>query len=734
MKFQDGSFTPISPNPYIVGNPVRDRHMFFGREAEFDLVKRRFVESRAIGGLLIFCGERRSGKTSILFQIDQGRLGPEFVPVLIDMQSMAVESEEDFLLKVGTLILDRMGLEARSNLGAIVGSKKPSAVFRELVQSALNQHPERKLILLFDEYELFENKIKEGTISEDVLHQLAHLTENRSVFLVFTGSLSLDERHQEYWKVFLGRSTFKKISFLERRDAVSLIIDPLRDRVHYEDGIVDSIYRLTAGQPFYTQAVCQSIVDQLNERQTNHVNDEILNQVVDGIVAQPFPQMTFRWEELDRNEKLILALLAESLSDSKSASSAKDLLHMLGHKRYPLRLGAADIAAALDSLFRKEILLVFEEAHLRSYAFRVDLWRHWVRRMHTVWQVMRELGMEIRPEEKRRRAVRRSIMFSAVAIAAFGLAWVGKDWFPREQPAGAPAAGSLSILTNLPDASISIDGKDLGRLGAFASSSFPLGDHRVVVSRKGYQSASFSLSVLSGASVDTTVKLNPLPGAIRVETIPAGAEVFLNDERLGKGPIEVRDLHPNENHVIRAELPGYGASIQTVTVLPDSMLLVRCTLSQAQAALVIRTEPSGATLFVDNVASGTTTKTLLLPLGKHRILVTHPGFLSKDTTCVVSGPTDLMLRLETRPKGMLRIQGEGNVYATMYVNNRLVQRSHIRWNGATFEEGNYQVRIDFDDPSRPDTSFVVPVQSGCETRFNYITGNHEIHCSESGSP
>ena len=61
----DPSFVPISPNPFIVGNPVRGRTMFFGREAEFELVRNRFQHSTH-GGLLVFCGERRSGKTSLI--------------------------------------------------------------------------------------------------------------------------------------------------------------------------------------------------------------------------------------------------------------------------------------------------------------------------------------------------------------------------------------------------------------------------------------------------------------------------------------------------------------------------------------------------------------------------------------------------------------------------------------------------------------------------------------------
>src|SRR5512137_516614 len=48
-------FVPIRPNPYIVGNPVRGRAMFFGRDAEFALVRERFTSTER-GGLLVFCG------------------------------------------------------------------------------------------------------------------------------------------------------------------------------------------------------------------------------------------------------------------------------------------------------------------------------------------------------------------------------------------------------------------------------------------------------------------------------------------------------------------------------------------------------------------------------------------------------------------------------------------------------------------------------------------------------
>jgi PEGA domain-containing protein len=723
---QPGSFTPISPNPYIVGNPVRDRHMFFGREAEFDLVKKRFVESRAKGGLLIFCGERRSGKTSILFQIDEGRLGPEFVPVLIDMQSMAVESETDFLVKVGGLILERMGSTPRIHIDALIGAKRPAAAFLNLVQAALVEHPDRKLILLVDEYELFENKIKDGVISEEVLQALAHLTENQSVFLVFTGSLSLDERHQEYWKVFLGRSTFRRISFLERRDAVSLITEPLAGRVQYEDGVVESIFRLTAGQPFYTQAVCQSIVDQLNEHQTTRATDDILKQVVDGIVAQPFPQMTFRWEELEDNEKLVLALLAETLTESRSTALVKDVMQTLARGRYPLRLGEGSIADALENLFKKEILLLFESGPARSYAFRVDLWRHWIRRMHTVWQVMRELGMEIRPEAKRKQVVGRMIGVSVILVAALGVAWLGRDWFRPAPSRSLPIQSNVAIRTNLADAQIWMGGERVG-LGSFLSS-LPSGQHDVAIRRDGYQSESLSVALPAGGSLDTTIILVPLMGNLHIDTSPPGADLFVDEAPAGRSPRDVGGLRVNQAHAVRAVLAGYDPQVVNVTVLANVSTSINILLSQSQATMVIRSDPTGADLFLDDAPFGKTTRYVTLPLGRHRFRVEYPGYVTKDTTCVLNAAADLMFVLAQRPKGRLRIQGEGDVYATMYVGDKMVQRSHTRWDGAAYDEGTYRVRIDFDDPNRPDTTFEVPVQSGCETVFNYITGAHEIKC------
>src|SRR5262249_31016388 len=98
-------YFPIEPNPFIVGNPIRTEQMFFGREDDFRYVRTK-LESVSQGVVIVFCGERRVGKSSILYQVLNGRLGPRFVPVFVDMQEMVISSDAEFFSRISRLITE----------------------------------------------------------------------------------------------------------------------------------------------------------------------------------------------------------------------------------------------------------------------------------------------------------------------------------------------------------------------------------------------------------------------------------------------------------------------------------------------------------------------------------------------------------------------------------------------------------------------------------------------------
>jgi ligand-binding sensor domain-containing protein len=402
------TFVPIDPNPYIVGNPIRTPSMFFGREDDFNYARIK-LEGAAQGGVvLVFCGERRAGKSSILYQILHGRLGDRFVPVFIDLQEMVVSNDHEFFGRTARLIAEAVG---QSEVVAMAGvqpaidhsaavidlnlypfsdhSRNAFHLFLDFLNSVLARIGDRRLLILMDEYELLENKVEEGKLSKEIFTFMASLIDNHDrLSFVFTGSRKLEERDRRYWREMLRRSMFRKVSFLSERDTRRLITDPVKDRLVYGRGVEAAIYRLTAGQPFYTQYICQAIVDHLNEWKRNYVLRADLKQVIDEIIDNPLPQMIYVWEGFSDDEKLVMSLLAEVLDDQDAAATSAQIARAIAREGYPVKLSENTIRLTLEELFRIDVLKKIGD---EAFCFRIDLLRRWIKYSHSIWRVVREV-------------------------------------------------------------------------------------------------------------------------------------------------------------------------------------------------------------------------------------------------------------------------------------------------------------------------------------------------------
>ncbi|MBX7220406.1 MAG: carboxypeptidase regulatory-like domain-containing protein [Blastocatellia bacterium] len=397
------TFQPIETNPFIVGNPIRQPGMFFGREDDFNYVRKK-LEGAAQGIVIVFCGERRAGKSSILYQIHNGRLGRRFVPVFIDMQEMIIESDGELFQRMARLIADAVNrsiqtaetgdsLENKPALdakryGFTNRENNPFDLFREFIDEVLTELGMRRLVLLVDEYELFETKVENNKLNKEIFAFLAGLIDSHDrLSMIFTGSKKLEQRDRRYWREMLRRSLFRKVGYLSERDTERLIIEPVKDQVVYGRGMVRAICRLTAGQPFYTQVICQNIVDYLNEEKRNFILRSDLQAIIAEIVDNPLPQMIYFWEGLSDDEKLVLSLLAEILPDHQGKATAAKLARVILRNEYPVTLSENSIRLTLEELYRSEILTKDDEA----FAYRIDLKRHWIKRSHSIWQVVREV-------------------------------------------------------------------------------------------------------------------------------------------------------------------------------------------------------------------------------------------------------------------------------------------------------------------------------------------------------
>jgi hypothetical protein len=380
-------FQPIEPNPYIVGNPVRSPELFFGREEDFRYIRSKLIGEQQ-GCAIVLRGERRAGKTSILFQILNRRLGPDFLPVFIDMQGIIVQNHSEFLSEVALKIREAVRSDLQLEKMNLPEDTEDLARFNRLMDEIMAIIGHRRLVLLVDEYEIIEAKVTDGKVDREIFNYLdSLLIRHPRLSYVFTGSRDLE--HSISWNALLSKTVCREISFLARKDAQALIRAPVQNKVCYNPGTVGDLLRLTNGHPFYTQVFCQSLIELLNDIQSNVVRRKEVQETLKRIIENPPPQLFYHWTTFSDAEKVILSALATSLKESNQYLSAERVGKMVRSlpKKFQQSLDLPTMRMHFENLRQKSIL----DRDQTRYRFTMDLIRHWIQSEHNVWKVLGEI-------------------------------------------------------------------------------------------------------------------------------------------------------------------------------------------------------------------------------------------------------------------------------------------------------------------------------------------------------
>jgi hypothetical protein len=365
------SFQKIE-NPYIVGDIVRERKMFFGREKLmediFDAIKGR----HQINPIFLY-GQRRTGKSSALYHL-KNRFKNGFVPVLFDMsqffgnKSFYQDLMEEIRKEID--IVDEDLPEIKEDPFDEFMEK-----FYSKIKSKLNG---KKIILMIDEYQRIDTFIAEGVYDESVIDFLDTLVQGGEIKVILAGFLQAEELQSKKWIEFMRLFQTKNVSFLEREDALALIREPVKEYMVYDDGAIEKIISLSACHPYFIQLICHTMVEYHNHSQISLIKYETVidhlfdylekghNVFIDIISAQTKEleqQILFRMHESMKEKKVICVHQSEiELS----------LLEQCGD------IGKSKIEEALSLLERKEIIQKTVE-HPEYYEFTVDLYRQWIK-------------------------------------------------------------------------------------------------------------------------------------------------------------------------------------------------------------------------------------------------------------------------------------------------------------------------------------------------------------------
>jgi eukaryotic-like serine/threonine-protein kinase len=133
-----------------------------------------------------------------------------------------------------------------------------------------------------------------------------------------------------------------------------------------------------------------------------------------------------------------------------------------------------------------------------------------------------------------------------------------------------------------------------------------------------------------------------IPGQLALDSTPQGAQVQLDGQTSASyvTPFALTNVEPGQ-HTITVSKPGYSSDTRTVTVLSGNRSTIVVHLSQLMATLVVNSNPSGASVYVDGRDTGTKTPAQVsVNKGQHVVLVRKMGYIDETmNTQFVLGQT-----------------------------------------------------------------------------------------------
>ncbi|MBO1066967.1 MULTISPECIES: ABC transporter substrate-binding protein [Nostocales] len=300
-------------NPYVIGRPI-DQQLFFGRESLFLTIQDHIQHN---SNIILLYGQRRIGKSSVIRNIPHGLNDlHEFVFVTFNLEHYSQKSLSEILADLAQEILHDLSLDDENiKLPEITELELDSGIFSHQFLPQVYQLLENKnLVLVVDEFDALMNS-NNPELLEQVYKYLSSLTNShKKLFLI----LLIEQRsvnNHRIIKIFKDVPV-REIGLLNEESTTNLIIKPAENILEYEEDAIKAIFDLSAGHPYFTQAICFTIFGRAREEDKWTVSSEDVKLIINKAIELAEAGLTWFWDGFSILEKVVFAAIAEAQEDS----------------------------------------------------------------------------------------------------------------------------------------------------------------------------------------------------------------------------------------------------------------------------------------------------------------------------------------------------------------------------------------------------------------------------------
>jgi len=330
-------------NPYICGPPIHDERMFFGRED----ILREILQIIHNNNIIIY-GERRIGKTTLLYQLGQ-RLkkledpGYAFFPIFVNLQGIPQDS---LFLLLGQSVAQQVEDEVGA-LGLICSSRgreegplfSPASSSWQgsgatysnfdlqedltVVVEALQKTTSKavRLILLVDEADVINTY--DQTIQEQLRGMLMGSLAPH-IKMVIAGTYISKEWHLQSspWYNLFSREIM--LPPFDEKEVKKLIQQPVEGVYRYEREAIERIVAYSDRKPFETQQLCLHAVREALARKKRCVTTEEVEVALQSSLEERSLEFAQLWEALSSDGRRALRVLMKSMLRTQSGQAEGD--------------------------------------------------------------------------------------------------------------------------------------------------------------------------------------------------------------------------------------------------------------------------------------------------------------------------------------------------------------------------------------------------------------------------
>ncbi len=224
----------------------------------------------------------------------------------------------------------------------------------------------------------------------------------------------------------------------------------------------------------------------------------------------------------------------------------------------------------------------------------------------------------------------------------------------------------LTITSNINGASIFANDNNIGNTPM--STRLQEGAYNIRVTYPGYSDYTVAINLNSNQQIYANLQQMILQHKLTVNSNINGANVFVNDNKIGNTPMST--MFQAGTYNIRVS--HHGFTDYTTSINLNSNQQIYANLQAMQSKLTINSNVNNASVFINGNKMGNIPLTALLTPGTYNISVRHHGYNDFNTTVNLSGDQTIYANLE--PNFGININIPNG--AQLYING---EKQNINW-------------------------------------------------------